>query len=147
MPRIEVKANEATVSKTRQNELITRLSNAVLKAENADPQNPAAQALVWAEYSASDNGASYVGGANVDKPPVVISITTPQGALNAERRAQLVAEVGSIVDDIVGTFDNRLNHWALLYEVAEGSWGGAGQIFPLVGIQSAMNIPAEQPTN
>lgn len=77
----------------------------------------------------------------------MISITAPQGALDATRWEQLVAEVGHIVDDVVGVFSDRLNHWALLHEIAEGSWGGAGQVIPLAGIQSAMSIPQEQPAN
>jgi len=46
------------------------------------------------------------------------------------------------VDDIAGIFEDRLNHWTMLYEIDEGSWAGGGQIFPLTGIQAAMNIKA-----
>jgi len=28
----------------------------------------------------------------------------------------------------------------MLYEVSEGSWAGGGNVFPLAGIQAAMNI-------
>jgi hypothetical protein len=30
----------------------------------------------------------------------------------------------------------------MLYEIDEGSWAGGGQVFPLAGIQAAMNIKA-----
>jgi hypothetical protein len=69
-----------------------------------------------------------------------IAVTTPAGALNDNTRRNLVAAIGSIVDDIVGPFEGRLNHWAMLYEVSDGSWGGAGTVFRLGDIQAAMNI-------
>ena len=50
--------------------------------------------------------------------------------------------LGNIVDDTVGPYEGRLNHWAMLYEVDEGSWTGGGQVFPLAGIQAAMSIKA-----
>jgi hypothetical protein len=81
-----------------------------------------------------------VGSENLQDPPLRIAVTTPQGALTEATRGSLVAEIGKIVDDIVGPYEGRLNHWAMLYEVAEGSWGGGGQIFPLAGIQNVMDI-------
>ena len=53
-----------------------------------------------------------------------------------------VAEIGRVVDDIVGPYDGRLNHWAMLYEVTDGGWAGAGQVFRLGDIQHAMDIKA-----
>jgi phenylpyruvate tautomerase PptA (4-oxalocrotonate tautomerase family) len=96
--------------------------------------------LAWATYQELPTGAVYVGGQVLEQPPLRINITTPQGALNSTTREELAAEVGAIVDEFIGVFEGRLNHWIMLHEVAEGSWGGAGQIFPLAGIQEAMNI-------
>ena len=83
-----------------------------------------------------------MGGEAIGKPPFRIAVTTPEGALDSTTRRELAAEVGTIIDDIVGPFEGRLNHWTMLYEVDEGSWAGGGQIFPLAGIQAAMNIKA-----
>jgi hypothetical protein len=74
--------------------------------------------------------------------PLRIAVTTPYGALVESTRESLVKEIGVIVDDIVGPFEGRLNHWAMLYEIDEGSRAGGGQVFPLAGIQGAMNIKA-----
>lgn len=142
MPFVKVTAPLGALSKKDRDSLMSRLSRAVLKAEGADIKDPAALALVWAHYIDLPPSACYVGGENLDEPPLVISITTPEGALNEVTRSDLVNEVGSIVDDIIGAFEDRLNHWTMLYEVDEGSWGGSGQIFPLAGIQAAMNIKA-----
>jgi hypothetical protein len=69
-------------------------------------------------------------------------VTTPQGALTEAGRGALVIALGDIVDDIAGPYEGRLNHWVNLHEIAEGSWAGGGQVFPLAGIQAAMNIKA-----
>lgn len=140
MPLIHVTADEDALTKTQQDEVMIRVSNAVLKAERAPTDFEGAQALTWAYYTEAPKGSVYIGGKNIDNPPLRIEVSTPKGALNAGTRNELVAEIGDIVDDIVGPFEGRLNHWALLYEVAEGSWAGGGQVFPLAGIKAAMNI-------
>ncbi|WP_390910586.1 hypothetical protein [Pseudosulfitobacter sp. SM2401] len=43
---------------------------------------------------------------------------------------------------IVGPYANRLNHWAMLYEVTDGGRIWAGQIFRLGDIQNAVDIAA-----
>ncbi|MBV1932074.1 MAG: hypothetical protein KUG71_10200 [Porticoccaceae bacterium] len=142
MPLIQVEAPANTLTKTEQDRLISQLSNAVLKAEGAPIDDAGAQSLVWAYYNEQPEGSAYVGSRNLKQPPLRIAVTTPEGALHEVNRHSLVAEIGRIVDGIVGPFEDRLNHWAMLYEVSEGSWAGGGQIFPLAGIQAAMNIKA-----
>lgn len=140
MPLIQVNAPQDALNKSEQDALVSRISNAVLKAERAPIGSAGAQSLVWAFYDEKPKSAIYVGSENLQEPPFRIAITTPQGALIESTRASLVEEIGQIVNDIVGPYEGRLNHWAMLYEVAEGSWGGGGQIFPLAGIQEVMNI-------
>lgn len=142
MPHIHVTAPQGAIEKQHQDILMSRLSNAVLKAERAPIADPGAQALTWAYFHEQPEGTTYIGGETIAEPPLRIAITTPQGALNSATRAELTAEVGTIVDEFVGPFEDRLNHWTMLYEVAEGSWAGGGQIFPLAGIQQAMSIKA-----
>ena len=142
MPLIQVTAPQGALKKTDQDTLISRISDAVLKSEGASPSDPAAQALVWSFYHETPEGSCYVGGKNVDKAPLRIAVTTPEGALNDGTRKALVKEIGAIVDDLVGPFEGRLNHWAMLYELDEGGWAGAGQIVRFADIQGAMNIRA-----
>ncbi len=142
MPLIQVNAPEGALSKQDQDALMARLSNAVLKAEGAPIEDAGAQGLVWAHYIEQPEGTTYVGGEAIAEPPLRIAVTTPEGALNDKTRKTLVEDIGAIVDEIYGPFEGRLNHWAMLYEVMEGGWAGGGQIFPLAGIQTAMNIKA-----
>lgn len=121
---------------------MANVSNAVLKAERAPLDSAGAQSLVWAYFMEQPEGSIYVGGENLDHPPLRIAITTPKGALNTATRKELVEELGTIVDDIVGVYEGRLNHWTMLTELDEGSWAGSGQVFLLADIQAAMNIKA-----
>ncbi len=140
MPHIHVTAPEGALNKKDQDALMSRISNAVLTSERAPLEHAGAQSLVWAYYDELPSGSIYVGSENLDQAPFRIAVTTPEGALNSETRKELVEAIGSIVDDIVGSFEGRLNQWTMLYELAEGSWAGNGQIFPLAGIQAAMGI-------
>lgn len=142
MPLIQVIASRGTLSEKDQDRFISRISNAVLKSEGAPINDPGAQSLVWAYYDEKTTGNSYVGGKNLDKPPLVIAVTTPEGALNNSTKKSLVEEIGQIVDDTIGPFEGRINHWTMLHELNEGGWAGSGQIFPLAAIQAAMNIKA-----
>lgn len=140
MPLIQVEAPEGALNKNDQDALMSRISNAVLKAERAPISDAGAQALTWAYYNERPEGSIYVGGENLDQTPLRIAITTPDGALNGETRAELVTEIGEIVDDIVGPYEGRLNHWTMLYDLADKHWSGNGQIFPLETIKEAMSI-------
>lgn len=142
MPLIQVIAPANTLEKSDQDALMSRVSNALLKAERAPIDHAGAQSLVWAYYHEVDEGSIYVGGESQESPPFRIAVTTPEGALNEEARHVLAKNIGEIVDDVVGPFEGRLNHWLMLTELDEGSWAGGGQIFPLAGIQAAMNIKA-----
>ena len=115
MPLIQVDAPLGDLDKSKQDALMSQLSNAVLTAEGAPLASAGAQSLVWAHFNEKPQGTFYVGGVPLDKPPFRIAVTTPQGALSDETRTSLVAEIGRIVDDFVGPHEDRLNHWAMLY--------------------------------
>ena len=140
MPLINVTAPEGVLNKTEQQQFISAVSDAVLRAERADPKDPAALSLTWAYYDERPAGTVYIGGQTSEQPPFVVAVTTPEGGISAANKTLFMEEVGSIVNKAVGEYEGRLNHWINLHEVAEGSWGGAGQVFPLAGIQAAMNI-------
>lgn len=142
MPLIQVTADENALGKDEQEGFMSEISGAVLKAEGAPVDDDGANALVWAYFDARPANNIYIGGETISSPPVRINITTPEGALDTESRHQLVKDLGEIVDRYIGIFEGRLNHWTMMHEVAEGSWAGAGQVFHLEDIQSAMNIKA-----
>jgi len=140
MPLVQITATENLLTKQERDKFVTLVSDAVLVAEGADPKFPGAQALVWANYSETPEGKFYVAGKNIPNPPLIVEVTTPELALSQETRNKLSSDIGDIVNQFIGTYQDRLNHWAIFREVDEGSWAGNGQIFSLAGIQNAMNI-------
>ena len=142
MPLIQVTAVEGSVSDPNRQTLMSRISDAVLEAENASPDFEGAQALVWAYFNERPANSVFVGGNNIDQPPLVIEVTAPEGAIPLSNKEKMVSVIGTIVDDAVGQYEGRLNHWIILRELTEGNWSGSGQIFPLATIQTAMNIKA-----
>lgn len=141
MPHIRIKAQEGTFEKATQDKFVAEVSDAVLTAENASPTDAAAQSLTWAYFNEVPKGNVYIGKQVIDAPPVIIEVSTPEGALNKESRKSLETAINAIVKDFVGEFDNRLNHWLLMDEIAEGSWASAGIVFSLSDVKTAMHIP------
>jgi phenylpyruvate tautomerase PptA (4-oxalocrotonate tautomerase family) len=141
MPHIRITAQEGTFDKATQNKFVGEITDAVLASENADPNDPAAQSLAWAYFNEQPKGSVYVGKEIIDAPPILIQVSTPQGALVQAGRNKLEEKVNAIVNDFIGAFENRLNHWLLMDEVKDGSWASAGIVFTLDDVKGAMNIP------
>ncbi|MEM8923086.1 MAG: hypothetical protein AAGD35_06260 [Actinomycetota bacterium] len=142
MPFIQVAAQEGLLSKEERQDLMKRLSDAIIRAEGADPSEPSAQAMAWGHYHDLPKGDLFVYGEVVDAPPVHVSFTTPEGLLTDATRDALTAEVNTAVDDILGAYEGRMNHWVILHEVPSGQWGGMGQVFPTDAIKAVMKVPA-----
>lgn len=140
MPHIQVTAQRGTFDQATQNKFMQEITQAVLIAEGANPQDPGALSLAWAYFNEHDQGDVYIGGENIATPPVLVQVTTPAGALNQAGRNSLAQSVATIVNDFVGSFDDRLNHWLLSNEIDPGSWA-SGNVFSIEDVRSAMNIP------
>jgi len=141
MPHISIKAQAGTFEKSTQDKFVAQICDAVLTAENASPNDSGAKSLTWVHFNEFPKGNVYIGKEVIDSPPVVIEVTTPEGALNQQTRKSLEVSVNAIVADFIGEYDNRLNHWLLMTEIAEGSWASAGIVFSLKDVKAAMNIP------
>jgi phenylpyruvate tautomerase PptA (4-oxalocrotonate tautomerase family) len=140
MPLIRITAQEGTFDKATQNKFIEEVTDAVLTAEGADPKDPAAQSLAWAYYTEQQQGDIYIGKENIDTPPVLIRVTTPAGALDQAANNALAKSINDIINDFIGIFDGRLNHWLLIDEIPTTGWASNGIIFSLEDVRSAMKI-------
>ncbi|MFT7373090.1 MAG: phenylpyruvate tautomerase PptA (4-oxalocrotonate tautomerase family), partial [Oleiphilaceae bacterium] len=129
MPLIRITAQEGTFDKATQNKFIEEVTDAVLTAEGADPKDPAAQSLAWAYYTEQQQGDIYIGKENIDTPPVLIRVTTPAGALDQAANNALAKSINDIINDFIGIFDGRLNHWLLIDEIPTTGWASNGIIF------------------
>mgnify|MGYP000187925453 CR=1 FL=1 len=140
MPLIRVTTQEGTFDKATKNKFMEEVNDAVLTAEGADPKDPAAQSLAWAYYTEQQKGDVYIGKQNIDTPPVLIRVTTPAGALDQAANIALAKSINDIVNDFIGPFDGRLNHWLLIDEIPENGWASNGVVFSIEDVKSAMNI-------
>ena len=140
MPLIRVTAQEGTFDKATQNKFMEEVTNAVLTAEGADPKNSGAQSLAWAYFTEQKKGDVYVGTKVIDEPPVLIRVTTPAGSLNSDENSSLAISINAIVNDFIGAYENRLNHWLLMDEIPASGWASNGIVFSIDDVRSAMNI-------
>lgn len=141
MPHIRITAQQGTFDKATQNKFVGEVTDAVLSSENANPKDAAAQSLAWTYFNELPKGSVYIGKEIIDTPPIVIQVSTPEGALEQTGRSRLEEKVNAIVNDFVGHFENRLNHWLLMDEIPEGGWASSGIVFSLDDVKGAMNIP------
>ena len=141
MPFIRVTAQEGTFDKATQNKFMKEITDAVLTAEGANPKDSGAQSLAWAYYTEQGKGDLYIGNQNIDHAPVLVRVTTPKGALNQEANSALAESINAIVNDFIGAYENRLNHWLLMDEIPATGWASNGVVFSIDDVKSAMNIP------
>ena len=140
MPLIRITAQQGTFDTATQNKFIEEVTDAVLTAEGANPQDPAAQSLAWAYFTEQEKGDIYVGKQVIDSPPVLIRVTVPAGSLNAGETSALATSINAIVNDFIGPYENRLNHWLLVDEIPESGWASNGVVFSIEDVRGAMNI-------
>jgi len=140
MPFIRVTVQEGTFDKATQNKFMEEVTNAVLTAEGASPKDAGAQSLAWAYFTEQKKGDVYVGTKVIDEPPVLIRVTTPAGSLNSDENSSLAISINAIVNDFIGAYENRLNHWLLMDEIPASGWASNGIVFSIDDVRSAMNI-------
>ena len=110
-------------------DLVDKLLATLLRWEGA-PEGDRSKSLAWAFVHLADSVV--VAHSPSGRPHYRVEVATPQGALDDERRAGLVAEVTDLVLAAEGTAytpEDAFRVWVILREVAEGSWGAAGRIW------------------
>ena len=81
----------------------------------------------------------------VEQPTFKIDVTTPEGALSDRRRQELVEAATRLVREAAGIPEEEaLRVWVLMHEVAEGSWGAAGQVVQFEQLRQAAKAQREQ---
>ncbi len=142
MPMIEVTAPEGALTKDQRDTLMKRATEALLVREGAPLDSPFIRAQAWSYYHEVPDGFFYVGAAPAQSPKFKFKVTTPQGVLTDESRAGIVSDIAAIVDEVIGAPGSGANHWVLLREIKDGSWGGAGRITTLADIRAASRAKA-----
>ena len=130
MPMIDLTVPQGAVDA---HALIDDLTKTLLKWEGV-PDNPVADGISWGYVHEVAPGDHHVGHqANGDGPARYrVLVTVPEGALDDERKAGLVADVTRTVLEREGSpvdVANASRVWVFINEVPDGNWGGAGRIF------------------
>ena len=129
MPMIDLTVTQGT---TDAHALVDDLTRTLLKWEGV-PGNPVADSISWGFVNEIPAGAHHVAhrsNAN-GKPHYRVVATVPQGALDDERKAGLVADVTRTILEREGApvdVANAMRVWVFVNEVPDGNWGGAGRI-------------------
>jgi phenylpyruvate tautomerase PptA (4-oxalocrotonate tautomerase family) len=128
MPIFEVTCPQGALTPEARSKLMEDLTTALLRAERA-PDTEFFRSVTWSYLHELPADAVHAAGQPVESPTFKIDVTTPEGALSARRRKELVAEATSIVREAAGIAEeDALRVWVLMHEVAEGSWGAGGQV-------------------
>ncbi|MFJ4621574.1 hypothetical protein [Streptomyces sp. NPDC088812] len=124
--------------------LANRVTEILTRHEGFDPSDPATRAVSWVFVHRL--AAVYVGGAPAGAPRYKVVPSVPEGQLDANGRAGVVAEVTeAILDAENGAWPRDAGRvWVFPTEVPEGHWGGRGQITPLAAILTRLTGHPEQ---
>ena len=138
MPMIDVKYPKGSLDEATREELGQNLITTLLKAEKA-PDTEIMRSISWCYFHETDLVVG--GGANKDLPHFHVLFSVPEGALSERRKAILVEEGTKVLAEAAGIpegWENQARIWAHIYEVPEGHWGAAGQIFRYKDIVAAV---------
>lgn len=136
MPMLDAYIPEGALDPDAERRLMATLTDTLLRWEGADPTNDRTRSISWV-YLHRPAGM-FVGGTPADpgEPRYRIVASVPEGQLDNERRAGMVAEITANVLDAEpeGRTRDPLRVWVFTHQVPEGTWGGAGQIVGLADI-------------
>ncbi len=128
MPIFELTYPQAALTSEARDQLMEDLTTALLRAERA-PDTDFFRGITWSYVHEMPEGAVRAAGRPVAEPTFKLDVTTPEGALSDRRRGELVEAATALIREAAGIPEEQaLRVWVLCHEVAEGSWGAAGQV-------------------
>jgi phenylpyruvate tautomerase PptA (4-oxalocrotonate tautomerase family) len=144
MPMLELFAPAGALAEGDGDQLMGELTRTLLRWEGA-PESPQALELSWAYLHETRPERTYHRGAPIESnaPHFRLMVTVPQGALDDERKAGLVAEATEQIRRASGYADPSAaaRVWVIVTEVTDGNWGGAGRIWRLRDIARFVKTP------
>ena len=134
MPMLDAFIPDGALVPEAERQLLSKLTDILLKHEGADPSNPAVRSIAWVFLHRPT--AVFVAGEPATEPRYRIVASVPEGQFDDERRQAMVEAVTDAVLDAEGGAYPRdpMRVWVFASEVPEGTWGGAGRINRLADI-------------
>ena len=141
MPMIELTLPQGALDKGAQDDLMEKLTFALLRWEGAPEDSETARTISWGYVDEKPTSNVYQGGKPQPAQPLYrVKVTVPMGALDDEKKSGLVAEATRYVLEAEGADPDDpaalMRVWVIVREVADGNWGGAGRVFRLREIAS-----------
>ncbi|MBB2914223.1 phenylpyruvate tautomerase PptA (4-oxalocrotonate tautomerase family) [Streptosporangium becharense] len=134
MPMLDVYIPDGALRQEAEAALVNRITEILIRHEGFDPADPVTRSVSWVFVHRP--AAVYVGGALAEAPRYKVVPSVPEGQLDEEKRAGVVADVTeAILDAENGAWPRDPGRiWVFPTEIPEGHWGGYGQIRPLAAI-------------
>lgn len=134
MPRLDAWIPERALSEEAENELLSDLTDILLRNEGADPADPAARSIAWVWLHRPAKMA--VAGTLAEEPHYRFEPRVPEGQLDAEGREAMVKEItDAVLKAEDGAYEpNPLRIWVFPSEIPDGTWGAGGRIHTLADI-------------
>lgn len=143
MPTMDLTYPEGALTAQAREALSEELTSTLLRAEGA-PDTAFFRSVTWLFIHELPGAHVMTAGAPAPKPVFRLEVTTPQGALSARRRKQLVAEATAAIREAAGIPEEEsLRVWVLCREIDEGSWGAAGQVIEFEQLKAAAKAERE----
>ena len=128
MPMIDVTYPEGALEPEAREKLVEDLTTALLRAERA-PDTDFFRSVTWVYVHELPAHAVNASGRPVAEPNFRVEVTTPEGALSDRRRQEMVESGTAVVLEAAGLGpEDSMRVWIQMREIAEGSWGAAGQV-------------------
>ena len=127
MPLMELTYQEGAIKPEARDQLVETLTTGLLKAEGA-PNTEFFRGVTWVLVNERPAELVYAG----DKPAagvVKLDVITPEGALNDDRRAQMIEAGTAAIREAFDIADeDALKVWVLCRDVVDGGWGAGGAV-------------------
>ena len=148
MPLMELTYQEGALSPEARDQLVEDLTTNLLKAEGA-PNTEFFRSVTWVLINERPAALTYAGDKS-DAGVVKLDVVTPEGALNDERREQMIQAGTATLREAFGIADeDALKVWVLCRDVGDGGWGAGGNVVhykQLVEIAKAQRAEREAAT-
>ncbi|MGW2220142.1 hypothetical protein ACWCSD_34580 [Nonomuraea sp. NPDC001684] len=134
MPMLDVYIPDGALQPDAEAALLNRITEILIRNEGFDPADPVSRSVSWLWLHRP--AGVYVGGEPADAPRYKVVPSVPEGQLDAQQRASVIAEVTeAILDAENGAWPRDASRiWVFPTEIPEGHWGGWGRIRPLATI-------------
>lgn len=149
MPQIEMHIPKGAITPDAKATLVDKVSKLLLKMEGA-PETAEALGITWCYVREYEKADLNVGGKPAPYPVYRVVLTIPEGATGfhgpamRERRGAMVRKTTELILAAEGAEINYANSgrvWVQIIEVADGFWGGFGEIVELMDVATFVGAP------